>query len=73
MQSRKFSQLKDAVLGFECSIEVADVVATAAAVEAAGGTIVMTPTAIAGVGRVAKFTDPDGNLCAAIQLDHAEG
>lgn len=69
IQSRKFNPIASDVLGFECSVPVADVDETARAVEAAGGTIVMTRAAIPGVGWVIKFTDTEGNLCCAVQHD----
>ncbi|MEA2126499.1 MAG: uncharacterized protein QOI80_3281 [Solirubrobacteraceae bacterium] len=52
--------------GFECSLAVADVRATAAAIEAAGGRILMAPTAIPDVGEVCFFADPAGNVAGAI-------
>jgi len=69
IQARKFNPLKTDVLGFECSIDVADVDATAPSVESAGGTIVMRKTAIPGVGWIIKFLDTEGNLCCAVDYD----
>jgi uncharacterized protein len=69
IQARKFNPLKTDVLGFECSIEVADVDAIAPAVESAGGKIVMRKTAIPGVGWIIKFLDTEGNLCCAVRYD----
>jgi len=69
IQARKFNPLKTDVLGFECSIEVADVNATAASVESAGGKILMKKTAIPGVGWLIKFLDSEGNLCCAVNYD----
>ena len=50
---------------------MADVDATAAAVTAAGGRIVMPRTTIAGVGHLIFFTDPGGNVVGAMQYDEA--
>jgi predicted enzyme related to lactoylglutathione lyase len=58
-------------IGFECTISVADVDATAAAVVAAGGRIVMPRTTIVGAGHLIFFTDPGGNVVGAIQDDEA--
>ena len=69
IQARKFNPVKTDILGFECSIEVADVDAAASSVESAGGKIVMRKTAIPGVGWVIKFLDTEGNLCCAVHYD----
>jgi predicted enzyme related to lactoylglutathione lyase len=58
-------------IGFECTIDVADVDATAAAVTAAGGRIIMPRTTITGVGHLIFFLDPGGNVVGAIQDDEA--
>jgi predicted enzyme related to lactoylglutathione lyase len=69
IQGRRYNALDKDVYGFECSFSVDDVDATARAVEAAGGTIVMRRTAIPNVGWVIKFRDTEGNLACAIQYD----
>jgi predicted enzyme related to lactoylglutathione lyase len=69
IQSRKFNPVSSDLVGFECSFEVANVDATARAVEAAGGKIVMKKSAIPGVGWIIKFQDLDGNLCCAVTYD----
>lgn len=61
------------IIGYECSISVADVDAVAAAVEAHGGTIVMPKVAIPGVGQLIFFKDTEGNIAGAIQFDPAAG
>jgi predicted enzyme related to lactoylglutathione lyase len=53
--------------GYECSIEVADIDATAAAVVANGGTIILPKCEIPTVGWIIKFRDPEGNLVGAKQ------
>ena len=66
---RKYNVHSRDVLGFECSISVDDVDATARKVEDAGGKTLMPKTAIRGVGWIAKFMDSEGNLFAAIRYD----
>jgi predicted enzyme related to lactoylglutathione lyase len=59
--------------GFECTISVADIDATAFAIAAHGGTIVMPICTLAGIGRLLFFQDPEGNLAGAMQYDeHAD-
>jgi uncharacterized protein len=65
MQSRKYNSAPQPVIGFECSIAVDDVDATALAVEANGGNIVMPRAAIPGVGWIVKFLDTEGNLASS--------
>jgi predicted enzyme related to lactoylglutathione lyase len=55
------------MIGYECSIEVADIDATAKAVAANGGTIVVPQCEIPTVGWIIKFRDPEGNLVGAKQ------
>ena len=60
-----------AMRGYECTISVPEVHAAAASVEANGGTIVMKPCTIAGVGHLFFFQDPEGNIAGAMQYDAA--
>jgi predicted enzyme related to lactoylglutathione lyase len=69
IQSRNFNSAKSRVIGFECSISVPDVDATASAVESGGGAILMPKSAIPGVGWIVKFLDSEGNLCCAVSQD----
>ena len=55
------------VNGFECTIDVEDIDATAAAVTANGGKIIMPKCEIPTVGWIIKMQDPDGNLVCAKQ------
>jgi predicted enzyme related to lactoylglutathione lyase len=55
--------------GFECTISVSDIRATAAAVEANGGSIVMQICTLAGIGQLLFFQDPEGNVAGAMQFD----
>jgi uncharacterized protein len=54
---------------YECSIGVADIDATEAAVVANGGKVVMAKCEIPTVGKLIKFLDPEGNCVCAIQYD----
>jgi predicted enzyme related to lactoylglutathione lyase len=47
-----------AMHGFECTISVDDIDATAAAIEKNGGKIVMQICTLAGIGRLLFFQDP---------------
>lgn len=55
--------------GFECSFGVADIDAAIAAVEQAGGKIVMPKVTIPTVGTLIFFQDPEGNVAGAMQYD----
>jgi len=69
MQHRRYNAAPKEMIGYECSIAVADVDTTAAAVEAHGGKVVMPKCAIPGVGWLIKFLDTEGNLACAIRFD----
>ena len=56
-------------VGAEVTVAVEDVEAVVAAVEAAGGTVLMAPTTITGVGTLVWFADPDGNPMGAMAYD----
>jgi len=55
--------------GFECTISVSDVHATARAIEANGGRIIMAVVTLPSVGQLLFFEDPEGNLAGAMQYD----
>ena len=55
--------------GYECSVSVADVRATAAAIEAAGGKLMHAPFHIERVGTVVQFSDTEGNIACAMQYE----
>lgn len=57
------------MLGFEATMGVDDIDATIAAVEAAGGKIVMRPSHIETVGTLIYFEDTEGNLVGAMKYD----
>ncbi len=69
IQHRRYNVAPKEMIGYECTIGVADVDATAAAVEANGGKMVMPKTLIPGVGWLIKFLDTEGNLACAIRFD----
>lgn len=54
---------------FECTFGVADLDATATAIESMGGTIVMPKVTIPTVGTLLFFRDPEGNIAGAMQYD----
>jgi predicted enzyme related to lactoylglutathione lyase len=58
-----------AMHGFECTISVDDISAAAAAIEKNGGKIAMPVCALAGIGRLLFFQDPEGNIVGAMQYD----
>jgi hypothetical protein len=61
--------IEGARTGVECTFAVEDVDATAEAVRAAGGTVIMERFTISGVGHLIFFRDPDGNPIGAMQYD----
>ncbi|MFD0998950.1 VOC family protein [Ohtaekwangia kribbensis] len=70
LQSRKYSPVKEKVIGLECTITVADVEAIIQRVKDYGGQILMPRTAIPYVGWITKFLDTEGNLVCAMQADN---
>lgn len=54
---------------FETTLGVDDISACIASIEANGGTIVMQPFHIEGVGQLIYFEDPEGNVCGAMQYE----
>jgi uncharacterized protein len=57
----------DAVYAFVCTIAVEDLDETARRIAERGGEQVVDVRDVPGVGRLAYFRDPDGNLLGAIQ------
>ena len=73
LQKRRYLAPGKPTIGYECSVSVEDVDATARLVEKHGGRIVMQRTTLAGVGYLIFFEDPSGNIAGAMQYDeHAE-
>jgi predicted enzyme related to lactoylglutathione lyase len=56
-----------AVTAFVCTASVADVDATVAEIEAAGGELALPPMDVPGVGRLAYGRDTEGNIFGVLQ------
>lgn len=67
LQKRRDLLAGKSIFGFECTLAVDDVDATAKAVVDAGGRIVMDKATIHGVGDLIFFEDTEGNLVGAMQ------
>lgn len=55
--------------GYECTLSVRDLAATAARIEKQGGKILMPAATIPTVGTLVRFRDPEGNVVCAMQYD----
>ncbi len=55
--------------GMEISFGVEDIKATASAIEAHGGKVIMQPFHIEGVGHLIFFQDTEGNVAGAMQYE----
>lgn len=55
--------------GMEITFGVEDIKATLAAIEAAGGRVIMAPFRIEGVGELIFFQDTEGNIAGAMQYE----
>ena len=71
LQQRQHPVSGRGMIGFECTIGVADVHTIAAAIEMAGGSIVLKPFVIERVGTLIQFQDTEGNSVSAMQDQHA--
>lgn len=71
LQSRKYSALKEKIIGMECTVSVENVDEIIKRVEEKGGQILMPKTAIPYVGWITKFLDTEGNLVCAMQTDNS--
>lgn len=69
LQSRRELVKGTRTIGFECTIAVDSIDATEKAVLAAGGTVALARSVIAGVGTLMFFKDPEGNVFGAMQYD----
>ncbi|MBL8990421.1 MAG: VOC family protein [Phycisphaerae bacterium] len=69
LQQRQHPVAGRGMIGFECTIGVADIRAAAAAIEKAGGSITMKPFVIERVGTLIQFQDTEGNSVAAMQYE----
>jgi len=57
------------MFGYECTISVANVDETAAAIETNGGQVILPKTCINSVGWIIQFLDTEGNVVCAMQYD----
>ncbi|MBL8736430.1 MAG: VOC family protein [Planctomycetes bacterium] len=67
LQKRRTPVTGRGMIGFECTIAVADVAAIGAAIPKAGGKVTLAPMEIPGVGTLLMFEDPEGNVVGAMQ------
>ncbi|MEO1084383.1 MAG: VOC family protein [Acidobacteriota bacterium] len=67
LQKRREPIAGKGMIGFECTIAVADVLETQAAVVEHGGVITLPPFEIEGVGTLIMFQDTEGNVVGAMQ------
>jgi len=73
LQKRRHLVAGQPTIGYECTIAVGSIEATAKAVIAAGGKTVIPKSIIVGVGALMFFEDPEGNVFGAMEFDrHAE-
>ena len=70
LQSRKYSPIKEKIIGFECSIAVENIDDLVSKIEANNGNIVMPKTEIPYVGWLVKFLDTEGNIVCAVQYNN---
>ncbi len=73
LQERRVPVEGQGMIGFECTIAVLDVKATARAIEANGGTLTMPETVIETVGTLIMFKDTEGNTVGAMQYKAGHG
>ena len=57
----------DHTSGFECTISVDSIEATAEAIVSHGGSIIYDKMTIPGIGTLVQFNDPEGNVVTAMQ------
>ena len=69
LQGRRDLVAGQRMTGFECTIAVPDIDATAASIASAGGKVIMEKSIIVGVGALMFFQDTEGNSFGVIQPD----
>jgi hypothetical protein len=72
LQARRELKGGAGMLGFEATLDVAELDGAITAIEAAGGRMLSPPIYIDGVGRLAYFEDTEGNLVGVMQYDAPE-
>ena len=73
LQRRRSPVEGQGLIGYECTISVDDVDATAKRVETHGGKVLMPKAEIPGVGRLIQFEDTEGNVVCAMHYDEHPG
>lgn len=71
LQARKYSPVKERIIGLECTISVENLDEIIQRVEKNGGQVLLAKTPIPYVGWIAKFLDTEGNLFCAMQTDNS--
>ncbi len=71
LQSRRYSPVKEKIIGLECTISVDNVDEIIEKVKKNDGQILMPKTAIPYVGWITKFLDTEGNLICAMQTNNS--
>lgn len=69
LQKRRQPATSGGQVGYECTIAVEDIHATAAAITAAGGQVFLPPFTIERIGTLVNFQDPEGNFACAMQYE----
>lgn len=69
LQQRQQPATGGGQIGFECTIAVENIHATADAIVKAGGKVLMAPFTIERVGTLVNFKDPEGNSVCAMQYE----
>ena len=67
LQKRRHPPAGEGSCGYECTIAVDDVEATAREVERHGGRVTLAPTHLEQVGTLIHFEDTEGNVVGAMQ------
>ncbi|MCW5875491.1 MAG: hypothetical protein KIS85_01295 [Anaerolineales bacterium] len=67
LQKRQHPLEGTGMRGYECTIAVEDIHASAAAIKQAGGKLLSEPFTIERVGTLFQFEDTEGNLACAMQ------
>ena len=67
LQERRELVNEKPMFGFENTFAVDDIRETLKQVDAVGGRTLMAPFMIEGVGEIAYFEDPEGNVCGVAQ------
>ena len=72
LQERRELARGQKMIGFECTISVANIDQAIRAIEANGGRLATPKSHIPTVGTVAYFFDPEGNVAGIIQRERSE-